>query len=183
MSYRNAHGLTPQQEKFAQEVAKGKKLADAYRVAYPNSKNAKSKSICEMASAVAAKINVSSRIEMLREKAEVAAVVTRERLLREIARLAFADPRRLLRENGTMLPLHELDDDTAAAIASVEVDEYGKLKYKLWDKGAALEKLAKVLGVYEKDNEQKAPTVTTVRLIPLTPSPPLPALDEDGDGD
>ena len=183
MSYRNAHGLTPQQEKFAQEVAKGKKLADAYRVAYPNSKDAKSKSVYEMASTVAAKINVSSRIEMLREKAEVAAVATREKLLREIARLAFADPRRLLRENGTMLPLHELDDDTAAAIASVEVDEYGKLKYKLWDKGAAQEKLAKVLGVYETDNEQKAPTVTTVRLIPLTPSPPLPALDEDGDGD
>ena len=120
---------------------------------------------------------------MLREKAEVAAVVTRERLLREIGRLAFVDPRRLLREDGTMLPLHELDDDTAAAIASVEVDEYGKLKYKLWDKGAAQEKLAKVLGVYEKDNEQKAPTVTTVRLIPLTPSPPLPNLDEDDDED
>lgn len=92
---------------------------------------------------------------MLREKAEVAAVVTRERLLREVARLAFADPRRLLREDGTMLQLHELDDDTAAAIASVEVDEYGKLKYKLWDKGAAQEKLAKHLGVYEKDNRQQ----------------------------
>ena len=163
MSYRNAHGLTPQQEKFAQEVAKGKTLADAYRVAYPNSKDAKSKSVHEMASTVAAKIKVSSRIEMLREKAEAAAVVTRERLLREIGRLAFADPRRLLREDGTMLPLHELDDDTAAAIASVEVDEYGKLKYKLWDKGAAQEKLAKHLGVYEKDNRQQS--LSTVEAL------------------
>lgn len=183
MSYRNAHGLTPQREKFAQEVAKGKKLSDAYRVAYPKAKTWLPKSVSEKASVLASDVKVRSRIEMLREKAEVAAVVTREKLLREIGRLAFVDPRRLLREDGTMLPLHELDDDTAAAIASVEVDEYGKLKYKLWDKGAAQEKLAKVLGVYEKDNEQKAPTVTTVRLIPLTPSPPLPALDEDGDGD
>ena len=166
MSYRNAHGLTPQQEKFAQEVAKGKTLADAYRVAYPNSKDAKSKSVHEMASTVAAKIKVSSRIEMLREKAEVAAVVTRERLLREIGRLAFVDPRLLLREDGTMLPLHELDDDTAAAIASVEVDEYGKVKYKLWDKGAAQEKLAKHLGLYEKDNGQKgAAEVEALRAI------------------
>ena len=166
MSYRNAHGLTPQQEKFAQEVAKGKKLADAYRVAYPNSKNAKSKSICEMASAVAAKINVSSRIEMLREKAEVAADVSREKLLREISRLAFSDPRRLVNESGAMVPFHELDDDTAAAISSVEVDEYGKVKYKLWDKGAAQEKLAKHLGLYEKDNGQKgAAEVEALRAI------------------
>lgn len=166
MSYRNAHGLTPQQEKFAQEVAKGKTLADAYRVAYPNSKDAKSKSVHEMASTVAAKIKVSSRIEMLREKAEVAAVVTRERLLREISRLAFSDPRRLVNESGAMVPFHELDDDTAAAISSVEVDEYGKVKYKLWDKGAAQEKLAKHLGLYEKDNGQKgAAEVEALRAI------------------
>lgn len=100
---------------------------------------------------------------MLREKAEVAAVVTRERLLREIGRLAFVDPRRLLHDNGSMRALHELDDDTAAAIASVEVDEYGKLKYKLWDKGAAQEKLAKVLGVYEKDNRQQS--LSTVEAL------------------
>lgn len=166
MSYRNAHGLTPQQEKFAQEVAKGKTLADAYRVAYPNSKDAKSKSVHEMASTVAARIKVSSRIEMLREKAEVAAVVTRERLLREISRLAFSDPRRLVNESGAMVPFHELDDDTAAAISSVEVDEYGKVKYKLWDKGAAQEKLAKHLGLYEKDNGQKgAAEVEALREI------------------
>lgn len=166
MSATNKYGLTPQQEKFAQEVAKGKTLADAYRVAYPNSKDAKSKSVHEMASTVAAKIKVSSRIEMLREKAEVAAVVTRERLLREIARLAFADPRRLVNESGAMVPFHELDDDTAAAISSVEVDEYGKVKYKLWDKGVAQEKLAKHLGLYEKDNGQKgAAEVETLRAI------------------
>ena len=53
-----------------------------------------------------------------------------------------------------MVPLHELSDDMAAAIASVEIDEYGKVKYKLWDKGAAQEKLAKYLGLYAKDNEQ-----------------------------
>ena len=183
MSAKNAHGLTPQQEKFAQEVAKGKRLTDAYKVAYPKSKSWLPKSVNEKASVLASDVKVLTRIELLREKAEVAAVVTRERLLREIGRLAFVDPRRLLHDNGSMRALHELDDDTAAAIASVEVDEYGKLKYKLWDKGAAQEKLAKVLGVYEKDNEQKAPTVTTVRLIPLTPSPALPALDENGDGD
>ena len=47
----------------------------------------------------------------------------------------------------------------------------------------ALELIGKRYGVFELDNTQKAPTVTTVRLVPLTPSPALPALDEDGDGE
>lgn len=183
MSAKNSFGLTPKQEKFAQNVANGKTLADAYRAAYPTSKKWADSALHPAASKLMVNTKVKTRVEMLRAKAESAADVSREKLLREISRLAFSDPRRLVNESGAMVPLHELDDDTAAAISSVEVDECGKLKYKLWDKGAAQEKLAKVLGVYEKDNEQKAPTVTTVRLIPLTPSPPLPALDEDGDAD
>ena len=98
---------------------------------------------------------VALRIDSLREKGEAAAVVTRERLLREIGRLAFCDPRKLTNEDGTFKPLHELDDDTAAAISSIEVDEYGKVKYKMLDKGPAQEKLAKYLGLYEKDNRQR----------------------------
>lgn len=163
MSATNKYGLTPQQEKFAQEVAKGKTLADAYRVAYPKSKKWGEKTLHPAASKLVADYKVSTRVNDLRDKAEVAAVVTRERLLREIGRLAFVDPRRLLHDNGSMRALHELDDDTAAAIASVEVDEYGKLKYKLWDKGAAQEKLAKHLGVYEKDNRQQS--LSTVEAL------------------
>jgi phage terminase small subunit len=85
-----------------------------------------------------------------------------ERTLREVARLAYADPRNFYRADGTIKPIHELDDDTAATIASVEVDELtvdGKVigitrKIKHWDKNAALEKAMKFHGLYEKDNKQ-----------------------------
>ncbi len=86
--------------------------------------------------------------------------ISNERVLKEIARLALFDPRNLFRDDGTPKPINELDDDTAAAIAGLEVLEefegegksrvfvgYTK-KYKVADKNAALEKLCKHLGLY-----------------------------------
>ena len=94
--------------------------------------------------------------------------VTRDRIRHELARLSFVNPKRLFHPDGRLKAIHELDDDTAAAIASVEVEEeYGPpdedreqqphggslrrsrgvaagrtTKIKLWDKVRAL----KVLG-------------------------------------
>lgn len=91
-----------------------------------------------------------------------------ERTLREIARVAYADPRKLYDKHGHLKPIHELDDDTAATVASLEVDvlrdEKRKsigttTKLKQWDKNAALEKAMKFHGAYGKDNEQKKPEV------------------------
>jgi phage terminase small subunit len=85
-----------------------------------------------------------------------------ERTLKEVSRLAFCDPRKLIDENGKLKSLHELDDDTAAAIASVEVDKDGGIKYKFWDKNSAIEKAAKIQGLYKKDNEQKTDPLTSL---------------------
>lgn len=94
--------------------------------------------------------------------------LTAERVMLESARLAFFDPRALFDEQGNPLPVTELDDHTAAAIAGLEVlEQYegsgderhlvGHLKkYKIADKNAALERAAKLLGMFEKDNRQKA---------------------------
>lgn len=49
--------------------------------------------------------------------------VTAERIMKERARLAFHDPRKFFRADGTLKTPHELDDDTAAAMAGVEVTE------------------------------------------------------------
>lgn len=103
---------------------------------------------------------VASRRADLLEKFEL----TTERTLREIARLAYFDPRKMFRADGTMKAVHELDDDTAAAIAGIETDEIQSgdtvigvtKKLKHWDKNAALEKAMKHLGQYEADNKQKS---------------------------
>jgi phage terminase small subunit len=80
-----------------------------------------------------------------------------ERTLRELGRLAFSDPRNIMHSDGRIKMPHELDADTAAAIASFEVSFDGSIKYKFWDKNSALEKAAKVQGLYEKDNKQRNP--------------------------
>lgn len=89
--------------------------------------------------------------------------VTQERVIKEIARIGLFDPRKLFDNVGNPLPITELDDDVAAAIAGIKVrqiagdeDEVGTIiEYKIADKNSALEKLMRFLGAYEKDNKQK----------------------------
>jgi phage terminase small subunit len=60
-----------------------------------------------------------------KEPAELAGKcdVTAEKVIREVAALAFSDVRKLFNTDGSLKLIHELDDVTAAAIASIEVDE------------------------------------------------------------
>lgn len=88
--------------------------------------------------------------------------LTVDHILGELRRLALSDVRKLFNSDGSMKPLHELDDDTAAMVAAVDVQEmkadgevYGLVKkVKLWDKNSALDKAMKHLGLFERDNEQ-----------------------------
>jgi hypothetical protein len=56
----------------------------------------------------------------LAEKRAACAAKAR-RLVAEVAKIAFADPRQLLDERGALKGLHELPDDAAAAVARMEV--------------------------------------------------------------
>ena len=82
--------------------------------------------------------------------------VTAQRVLAELARIGFSDVRQVFAQNGALHDADAWPDDTAAAIAAVEVVEsrpgkdaepiYTK-KIKLWDKNTALGNLAKHLGL------------------------------------
>lgn len=116
--------------------------------------------------------NDKVRAEIDKANAEVLAKVqhdtgiTLERTLREIARIAFFDPRRMFDKDGRPLAITELDDDTAAVVSGLDVlEEYegqgedrrlvGHVKkWKLADKKGTLDMLMKHLGEYRKDNEQ-----------------------------
>lgn len=83
--------------------------------------------------------------------------ITAERVLLETSRLAFSDHRKLYRADGSLKALHELDDDTAAAVASVEtVTRAGRgaeggsqlHKVKLADKQPALVQLGRHLQIF-----------------------------------
>jgi phage terminase small subunit len=120
-------------------------------------------------------VKVQEIIAAAIKKAAEISGLTVERTLREIARLAYSDPRKLYREDGALIPVNELDDDSAACIASLEVDEIGvegavigyTKKIKQWDKNAALEKAMKFHGLYERDNQQRKPLIDAIQFAAI----------------
>lgn len=163
--------LTSKQELFCLEVSKGLSQADAYRVAYA-AKNMTAETIQQCASRLMANRKVTARVRQLQDDAAKKAVMTSADVLREAMRLARFDIRKLYRADGSPVPIHELDDETASAVQAVDIHEeyigsgedrvfvgYTK-KYKIADKNAALEKLFKHFGLYEKDNAQKTDPIT-----------------------
>lgn len=82
--------------------------------------------------------------------------ITQDRVLQELARIAFFDPRKMFHGDGSPKAIHELDDDTAAAVNGLDVVNIGNsdvgigqvLKYKVADKGAALANAMRHLGMF-----------------------------------
>lgn len=95
-----------------------------------------------------------------------------------LTRIAKADLRRVVDEDGRVLPLHEIPEDLATAISSIEVDELfdtiesegprGGIrrdriqvgftrKVKLWDKNKAAELLGRALRMWKDALEHSGP--------------------------
>ena len=161
--------LNPQQQAFVQEYLVDLNATQAAIRAGYSQKSARS-----MASQLLTKLNIQEAIAAARIRQQERTQITADRVLLEVARLSFYDPRKFFRDDGSPLGIHELDDDTAAALAGMDVIEQfegsgqdrqfvGYLKkYKLTDKGANLERLMKHLGLYERDNEQKTDPLTAL---------------------
>lgn len=108
--------------------------------------------------------------------------ITQDRVLQELARIAFFDPRKLLRDDGSPKPIQELDDDTAAALAGLDVQEeyegsgenrvfvgYTK-KYKITDKNTALTNAMRHLGMLkDKVEHSGALQVTSIKRTIVDP--------------
>lgn len=147
--------LTPQQDAFSRAIVSGMTYSEAYRQAYKVADGTKQSSVNERASHTASMPAVKDRIAELMAAAADKAVLDASETLREIRRVALSDIAGIMTPEGMVKLPNELDPATRAAVASFKVDEYGRLEYKFWDKNSALEKAAKVLGLYELDNKQK----------------------------
>lgn len=65
---------------------------------------------------------VAARVRELELNLLSKADITAERVMLELGRVAFSDPRKLVDATGRVRPIHELDDDAAASLAAFEVD-------------------------------------------------------------
>lgn len=111
-----------------------------------------------------AKLNIAAAIDEAQQRRAQKTGITQERVLQELARIAFFDIRTLYNEDGTLKKPTELNDDAAAALAGVDVVEmqggvavgedgdiasvpmYTK-KSKVFDKNAALSLAMRHLGM------------------------------------
>lgn len=112
---------------------------------------------------------ISTRIKTLMKKRENRTQITQDRVLQEYSKLAFVDIRKLYDQHGNLLKITDIDDDTAAAILSIDVcvggEEEKVYKYKLTDKRAALDSVARHLGMFEKDNNQRKAEFNFVEIL------------------
>lgn len=153
--------LTAQQRAFVTAYLDGgmTNAAEAYRVAYPTSRSWKAQRVAEEASVLLSNPKISPIIAEARAKAAASLVqaadrfaVSKERISAELARMAFADSRRLFSwsDRGvTVIASAELTDDDAAAVVEVSqtvTSEGGTIRVKLGDKRQALMDLAKLHG-------------------------------------
>lgn len=93
--------------------------------------------------------------------------ISRERVLEGIARLAFFDSRKFYNPDGSLKAITELDDETMYALQGMDVEKLYKhfakgaaqevgtvSKVKLADRGINLERLGRVLNMFDGKKEQ-----------------------------
>lgn len=105
-------------------------------------------------------------------------LVTADRVLQELARIALFDPKDLFDADGNLLDLKDMPEDARRAVASVEVEtevaESGKhrgerlsvvSKVKLWDKPKALELIGRHLKMFVDKLELGDGGPITVQIV------------------
>lgn len=154
--------LTPKQQAFVAEYLIDLNLTQAAIRAGYSEKTAKAQG-----SRLLTNVDVAAAIAEAQAKRANKLEITQERVLKELARIAFADIRKVVKWGNTELrmvpgidgqetlePYHGvavvdselIDDDTAAAISEVGEGKFG-IHVKLNDKKGALELIARHLGM------------------------------------
>ena len=152
--------LNPKQRLFCHEYAKDRNATQAaIRAGYAeNSAN-------RTGSRLLTNDDIKSYADELCEKHLEKIDYSAEAVLREMARIAMFDPKKLFDDNGDLIPVHELDDDTARALASIEIEAlyegFGSdreqvghtKKVKLWNKENALKTFMQYHGMLINKHE------------------------------
>ncbi len=163
-----SENLTPKQQKFAQEYLITGNASKAYKLAYDTS-HMKPATINRKAKECLDHGKITARIKQLRSAIAKRAQIDQDMLMEEYARIAFLDFRIFFDDQGLLIPVSELSDDAAAALAGLETVMVGSgdqvdyvKKIKTYDKLKALGDLGKHLGFFKEDNsQQNLPVVIT----------------------
>ena len=108
-------------------------------------------------------------------------------VLRQLGRLTYFDARLLVdAKDGTPIPLHQLPEEIVAAIQGIKVTRRLKndgtqeidYEYRFADRIAAVTAVMKHLGLFERDNKQKADFVDRILADIYNEDSRLPKVDK-----
>ena len=147
----SSKGMTPKQERFVQEYLIDLNATQAaIRAGY------KEKTANEQGARLLTKVSIKQAVNVALEERAARIEITQDKVIKELARVAFADPRKIFiwGPGGVILrDSNDLTDDEAAAVSEVSettTENGGTVKAKLLDKLKALELLGKHLGMFNK---------------------------------
>jgi phage terminase small subunit len=144
----------PKHEAFAQNLAKGMRLKDAYESAgFAVIKDTRP------ALTLKKQPHVKARVQELVADSVAKAEVTIDRVVRELAFIGFSNMQDFVGSDNTPIKIKQLARGHAAAVQSIDISEVTRpdgtvtvyTKLKLYDKRAALVDLGKHLGMFEPD--------------------------------
>ncbi len=168
---KDSYYLNPKQRRFVDEYLIDLNASRAYRAAGYSSNN--TKGIAGAAWGLLRKPAVQRIIKKQMEERRQRCHVDADRVIKELAKIAFATIKDVIRWNETgvtLKPSDEILNEDAAAIAEVQVNftEYGaNLRVKMYDKRAALVDLGNHLGIFEKKDPQKNPVEEAQKICSI----------------
>lgn len=150
--------LTPKEERFCQEYMIDLNASRAYREAGYSANKSKNNAFQLMQ-----KQAVKARISELRHEMRCRTQVKAEHVIQNLMCVGDFDPAEAFDENGNVKPLNEIPPDVRMGIAGLKITEKGT-EIRFWSHTDALDKVAKVLGLYAPDKlELTAPSPTEFR--------------------
>lgn len=134
--------------------------------------------------------NIQAILANLHESLKERAIVTKEQIAKEWAKIGFSDIRQLFNDDNQLLDIKQIPDEIAASLSSVEIEELlgdretvftkreqigWTKKLKLWSKPTALTALAELYGYNaptkvaqtDKDGEDVAPSLSDTQFAIL----------------
>jgi len=158
----NPYGLTDAQLRFCDEYLIDQNATRAYKSAYPRVK----KEVTAAQNGWRLLRNAKAQAYLTAKQAEHTARydITQKRTLEEEACIAFSNVAELFNAENGRVEIQSLPDRVQRAISKVEFgfSPTSKTEFvkKVWfhDKGRALERLEKYLGMFERDNRQRNPS-------------------------
>lgn len=138
-------------------------------------------------SALLKHIEVAKAIRTAKKARAERMAISQDRVLQELARIAYFDIRKTVDANGAPIPIQDLDADTAAAIAGIDIlEQYEQVseervlvgllkKYKVFDKNTAITNAMRHLGMMKDSLKVDLPPGGSLVKVMFVDAPVNPA--------